>query len=363
MPHPATIRTAERFDGVQFLRFIAAFLVVVTHATYFISTRMDPDYGVWNTGSQGARLFFVISGFIMIMTARPLVGAAGGFRYFMLSRIVRIVPLYWALNILKIAQILAIPTLALANPTVSNVILSLLFVPSRNADGIIETFYGVGWTLNFEMAFYLLVGIALALRANIFISASIVLALCAFLAIFRQEDWPAITYFFNFIMLNFIWGMAIAELYLKNVRLPVAASVALIAVGSFLLFAYPEDFFLELEYAAIVAGVVWLEPHIRGRIPRWLMSGGDASYSLYLVHPVVGVLVAVAMSRLAPGNVTLALVAIVAGSLAVAAATFHWFERPVTDRLRAGLKRPAQPVPGTPDSADPGRPAQTAPIN
>ena len=113
----------ESYRGIQALRFLAAFMVVVTHATFFVSSRVSSNIEVWNTGAQGVEIFFVVSGFVMIIAARPLVGRKGASRYLFLSRFIRLVPLYWSLNFLKIAQMLAVPSLAFDNPTISNVVL------------------------------------------------------------------------------------------------------------------------------------------------------------------------------------------------------------------------------------------------
>lgn len=139
---------------IQFLRFVAAGMVLLAHVSFFIHHRVDPDVRVLAALSQGVALFFVISGFIMTVTASSRAGEPGYVRYFVLSRLIRIVPLYWAINAAKLLGFFLVPGLIAANPTVSNVLYSLLFLPAKNADGKIEAFYGVGWSLNFEMAFY-----------------------------------------------------------------------------------------------------------------------------------------------------------------------------------------------------------------
>lgn len=165
------------FTGVQMLRLFAALMVVVTHATFYISTRLDISLTVWDVGTQGVPIFFVISGFVMALTSQRLPRGAAGAKEFILSRLIRIVPLYWALNLLKLCQLALLPALAFANPDIGNIILSLLFVPSRNSAGAIETFYGVGWTLNFEMFFYLVFAIAILNQARVVIFVGAVLVI------------------------------------------------------------------------------------------------------------------------------------------------------------------------------------------
>ena len=253
----------------------------------------------------------------------------------MLSRVIRIVPLYWTLNILKIAQILILPNFAFATPTLSNIIFSLLFIPSRNADGAIETFYGVGWTLNFEMAFYLIFGLSLLWRLALIPVVTVVLLIAAALSLVRTEDWPAITYLFNPIVLNFMWGILIGAWRLRGGVLRPELALALVFTGAVVMFLWPDISLLELEYAAVVAGLVALEPLLWGKLPRWILFGGDASYSLYVVHPMVGVLMALLLARFGFQDPLFAFAVIVVSCLATAAATYYIIERPITQLLRA----------------------------
>jgi exopolysaccharide production protein ExoZ len=338
---------AQSFSGIQSLRFVAAFMVLVTHATFYVGSRMDPSFPLWNTGAQGVQLFFVISGFVMYYTAAPLAGRPGASRFFMLSRLVRIAPLYWSLNLLKIVQILAVPALAFANPTVSNVVLSLLFIPSRNAQGGMETFYGVGWTLNFEMAFYLLFGMALWVKLPIIGTLAPILIVGAVLSALRTDSWPAVTYLFHPIVLNFLWGILLARWTMQGGRLSVKLAILMIAVGSGVIFLAPDAFVLELEYAMVVAGVISLEPWIRTRVPEWLTFGGDASYSLYLVHPMVGVFTVIALKSLGFQSALASILIVIAVCLAASAMVYALFERPITSALRKRfLRRPSSGVVG-----------------
>jgi exopolysaccharide production protein ExoZ len=336
---PAT-RNQHTFATIQALRFVAALMVVFTHATFYIGSRTHSGLMVWDTGAQGVHVFFVISGFVMAWTARPLIGNDGAFRYFLTSRIIRIVPLYWTLNILKIVQIALLPTLAFVKPDVLNIVLSMLFVPSRNAEGAIEAFYGVGWTLNFEMFFYVVFAVCLLLRVRVLTGVTVVMLGAAALAPVRApQTWPAITYLFQPMVLNFVWGLLIAEMYARRRWFPASLAVGCIVVGFLVIFSYPAPTmkYAGLQYAMVVWGCVCLEDRIGALIPRWLVFGGDASYSLYLLHPMVGVVVAMLLGRMHIGSVPVGLAAIALSSVIAAACVYWWFERPVTRLLRSKL--------------------------
>lgn len=321
-------------EGVQVLRFFAAFLVMMTHSTFYVGTRIDSSFPLWNDGAQGVSIFFVISGLVMSLSARKLVAEKNGYWIFLQHRLIRIVPLYWAVSALKILGLLVMPAAIVAAPDVWNIINSLLFVFSRNAEGVVETFYGVGWTLNFEMFFYLVFAIAMVVRVKPLYFASAVLVGCIVLSYFREENWPAITFLFNTIVISFIWGLVIAEFRHRGLMLGFIPAIALGVLGLTLVFFPPPVYLFGVQYLALVAGVVFLEPVIRGRIPRLLIFGGDSSYSLYLVHPTVGVVVAIALGKIGVHSALLAIGVICIVCFLVASFTYAFFEKPVTDYLK-----------------------------
>lgn len=329
------LQKADTYKGIQFLRLFAALLVVLTHATFYVSTRIDSSFKVWNDGAQGVPIFFVISGFVMALTSRTLVLQPNGWRQFMHLRLMRIVPLYWAMNGLKLAMFVVFPVSIFAKPDVWNIIFSLLFLPSKNSSGNLEAFYGVGWTLNFEMFFYAIFALALYFRANVLRFVSAVLLPAAALSLIRHENWPAITYLLNLLVLNFLWGMLIAELVFRGIKMPQWLAWLLISIGLLVIFLLPNlKITLGLQYAALVAGFVFLEPIIGKKIPKAFISGGNASYALYLVHPMVGVLVAITLAKLGFFSTWGALALITLISLLASSFVYVYFEKPVGRYLR-----------------------------
>lgn len=340
-------------ETLQLLRFAAAGSVLLSHVSFFIHHRVDPDMRIMGEFAQGVALFFVISGFIMTITAAPKVGTYGYVRYFILSRLIRIVPVYWIMNTAKLLGLLLLPGLIQANPTVSNVFFSYLFLPARNADGIIEAFYGVGWSLNFEMAFYALIALALLFKLRLTLPLIMVLVFGAALSHFRTDDWPTVTYLLQPFLLTFVWGILIGEWYLAGRRLNGLIALALILLGITLMFV-PRDAFESgwlkslhatlsfggLPYGYVILGFVGVEDRIGDKIPQIFRYFGDASYSLYLTHPMFGVLAVVVLNRIAPWLPTFGLFFVtVTLSLAFAAAFYKYLEKPITHQLRAMLLR------------------------
>ena len=88
--------------SIQYLRAVAAMFVVIFH----ITALMPGMVFTFDAGQAGVDIFFVISGYVMWMTGQ---GQAPG--NFMMRRIIRIVPLYWAITMMA-ALVHASPVIA-----------------------------------------------------------------------------------------------------------------------------------------------------------------------------------------------------------------------------------------------------------
>ena len=222
----------------------------------------------------------------MVTSSRRLVGTPHPARVFLARRALRIVPLYWLLTAVKLAVVLLAPAMALSTaPTTWNVVASFLFIPSRNALGVVRPVLPVGWTLEFEMLFYLLFAAALALRVRV-MWVVVPLAGVAAAGFWRQAGWPAPCFLLNGMVLEFAGGMVLAALPVLPRRRWGLAVAACGLVGLVVLpLAGPWRFMMWGGPAILVmAGVLALEG---AWVPAWMLAIGDASYAIYLVHPFV----------------------------------------------------------------------------
>jgi exopolysaccharide production protein ExoZ len=271
--------------SIQYLRGFAAFGVLVFHAA-------DRAGGAFGVGAAGVDIFFVISGFIMwVVTCRKTPSPS----QFLLRRVERIVPLYWmtTLGVALIAIVVpaAFPAM---RPTFQHVAQSLLFIPHRDAEGQIAPLIVPGWTLNYEMFFYLIFALALLAAAKVrpFVITAALLALVVIRPLGDPQN-PLWATYTNPLLLEFVAGVWLGKAWSEG-RLPGAgAAWAMIAVG-LVGFTAVHLSGVDVEPARIlywglpallmVAGAVSLER--RGPIPEWrpLRLLGDASYSVYLVH-------------------------------------------------------------------------------
>ncbi|HEY8614646.1 acyltransferase [Phenylobacterium sp.] len=353
-PQPEARQAPSEVRSIQYLRGFAAFGVLVFHA----AERAGGHFGL---GAAGVDVFFVISGFIMWVVTCNRTPSPGQFLW---RRVQRIVPLYWGLTLLVAGVALAAPWVFPAmQVTAEALVKSLFFVPYRDHTGLIAPLVIPGWTLNYEMFFYLLFAAGLLaptkLRAWLVTAALVALVAVRPLGDTANPIWATYT---NPLLLEFgagIWlGRAWAEGRLPGVRagwaLVIAGLLGFAAAGAsgvdverarFLIWGVPA--------LLLVAGAVSIER--RGAVPNWrpLQALGDASYSLYLVHglAISATVRILDMAGLASPPLILAgglIAGVVAGLL-----TYQLVEKPLMKLFKTGLggtrkagpARPAAPVP------------------
>jgi exopolysaccharide production protein ExoZ len=287
--------------SIQYLRAIAALMVAYFHAcgqiplftSYFRKDMLGLD-----SLASGVDIFFVISGFIMMVTSRTTPPGE-----FAVRRIIRVVPLYWILTSLLAVLALAFPSLF--RTTVVNFEFyakSMLFTPYANpghAKDLVPLLVP-GWSLNFEMFFYAIFALVLfapqrrrlAINGIVFV----VLVLTAFFS--RKIGVRSELLFYGDIRIFEFWlGMLIAHFFLhRELKFPLWVPWVIIA-GGFAAIVFPivPQAFVAgadartlianmLPAAAIVFGAVALEQSKKVGAHAVLMFLGNASYSLYLSH-------------------------------------------------------------------------------
>ena len=338
--------------SIQYLRGLAALMVVVLH--------LGPQWehmgyaGYWPDWlAGGVDIFFVISGLVMWITTveRPVSPLT-----FYRRRVLRIAPLYWLLTSLVVAIMLIAPhVLQSARFGLGHTLSSYFFLPSASpGTGRIEPVLIPGWTLNYEMFFYLLFGLVLPLRPwqRLGAMAAILVALIALPAILPTgTGGTALAFYSSDIMLEFLLGMALGYQYTHRV-LKISAPVAwvFLAAGSVAMVALPElthglPRVVEAGLPAMlmVTGALSLEQQGIFRQHVALRMLGDSSYSLYLSHPIVLSAVSqgwrkAGLADLAGGRWWFSIVAI-AVAVACGLAVYRWIEQPLLRWLKDSPRR------------------------
>ena len=289
------MKTNAKLNNIQILRAFAATVVVIFH-TGFAFPHMR------NFGSFGVDVFFVISGFIMAHILDPTSGSSSDF--FFRRRILRIVPPYWFFTILLYVAALRVPQLMGSTRANSiDLVKSLFFIPFTKGSGLIQPLLFVGWSLNYEMFFYLALTIGLLIykRRAIWVGAAFVLAVMLACIPFAGSSTVA-QFYSRDISLEFLLGI-LSYYICRGISAPKARSLhwpaltVCLASASLLIATqaiFPRDIFpfnssrvltLGLFSFLLVTTASLLSKGDWDALIAPLVLIGDASYILYLIHP------------------------------------------------------------------------------
>ncbi|GAQ30197.1 acyltransferase 3 [Ralstonia sp. NT80] len=297
---------SQKLDSVQCLRGIAAMSVFIFHMRFQFPVGVkDVDEFVWNVvmkGFLGVDIFFVISGFILawvgVLSRRN--GPVSPIE-FGIKRAFRVAPAFWA-SMAVIAYFLG------RGATDDHLLKMLAFYPIGNlqAPYYSEILNEVGWTLNYEMAFYAIFCACLVFGRFALAAVSLALAGLVLIAPLAYGYMPSINPnvsvipfnnmylrgMTNPLMLEFLIGIGCAWVYAKyRDRVSGGFSLALVAVGAFFLalsYVIGDQKFSLLRAApptaVLLVGALFSEHHGRLKVPRFAVWLGDISFALYLTH-------------------------------------------------------------------------------
>lgn len=275
--------------NIQILRFLAATAVVAFHAwgvapNYIAVPDGTASLGLWH-GGHGVDLFFVISGFIIFYSTQDsgLTPAA-----FLRRRVERIVPLYTVVIVAVTALALLWPTM-FSTPgwyTPRHILKSLVFVSFT--DGEMPVVY-VGWSLEYEMYFYLTVGLLMALVMRVW-HALVML----FSAVVITGQFPGVAtalghyaFFVDPLLLEFVVGVLVGHIFVKG-RPDWSMIAAVTCAFAAVLAADPSNraVVCGIPAACLVAGGAYLSRRRTSQSwsERALARLGDVSYSIYLAQ-------------------------------------------------------------------------------
>lgn len=342
----------RRLDGIQWLRAIAAGFVVVEHSRNAIASAylgLSPAASPLSLFpfSAGVDLFFVISGFIMAYSSAPLFGREGGWRVFLLRRTARIVPLYWLTTSFMLVVFIAIGSPAWSGASFASLIASYAFLPAPNADGRPFPLFVIGWTLNYEMAFYAVFALFIGFRERpaLLLTAATIVAIAALGLLLAPVSLPLL-FWSNPIILEFVAGIALHALYRAGVLRfagPVRFALAALAIG--VLVVHPDDpgLWRALVWGGpatllVAVALAWSETSRSVAAASRADLAGDLSYAVYLAHLPVVLTLQTALPALLPaaGWVWFGLfpALVIIGTLASATLLHRLVERPILRAAR-----------------------------
>ena len=339
----------DKNDALQALRGIAVLLVVLMHS---LTTANRPMFEFLQIGDAGVKIFFAISGYII---ARSIVKLNPEDAWlFMRRRIIRIVPLYWLFTAVYAAT-------HIGTTSISDLLASMFFIPYlAKPNTPMHPVLGQGWSLNFEMAFYVLAaGVMLfASKRRWFLYLIGPMALFSLLPEPRDAG-ISLLLLADHRLWFFILGVLIAWANPRiSKNLSYDNAVFFMLSWSFLLFLYNNDpqiyrvlqFFtagLFLYVAVICNNHSATAPGMRP--PRTLAAIGDASYSTYLSHGfVLGLIDRTLDSAYIQSNPMVTYCTVILCtvlSIIVGQIVYEFLERPMLQRLNAAFgqrRKPAQ---------------------
>lgn len=348
--------TRTRVNELDLLRFVAALMVVCFHYAfrgYAADAKTIMPYPllapVGKYGYLGVDLFFMISGFVILMTA-----ASGSLRDFVVSRAARLYPAFWVCCTITFAAILAIGGLRyhagygqyLVNMTM---LAEFFHVPYVD---------GAYWSLTVELRFYAIVALVLLLgqihRAQALlclwmVALIVVVALPNYwLRYLLAADYGA--YFIAGATCFLVWSQGISAL-----RIGLLVAAWAVAVFQALWLARGNAGYYHTTFDLfVVAGIVtaWFAIMLLVALRRtgllgerrWLTIGA-LTYPLYLLHQNIGFMIfnlgypAIDAHLLFWGTI--------AAMLVLSHLVNTQVERRIAPRLKAALNRGFDAVAGT----------------
>ena len=291
----------ENYPWIQALRAVAALLVLHFHLKPYwdLAPILRPSGDWFHWGFFGVDIFFALSGFVVYRSAR-YASAGKGMGRFLWRRLSRIYLGYWPVFF---AVVLFAPTFLQKSilPMPQMVGSFFLLYPDMMQNWIVTA-----WSLTFEIMFYLWLFCFFVVTKNpvkLMVAAAVLLAAWNFgWLLFRPDlvfsgTHPA-RYLLTALGIEFLAGALIYELYerrrdwFKNTLLASLLALCLIALGLSASTVLPGSGVIEILRVSTfgLAGLGFLLLAVAlgesgYQPPRSLVAIGDASYSLYLLHP------------------------------------------------------------------------------
>jgi peptidoglycan/LPS O-acetylase OafA/YrhL len=333
----------RRFLFIDGLRGLAAVSVVVLHLL------REPLAAVWPTGGAiashgglGVIVFFVISGFVISHTLTRSFMTPATVGGFLLRRVVRLDPPYWASIVLALV-VSAASAVVLHNtfqrPSAGSIVAHLFYLQYILG---IPTISEVFWTLCYEIQFYLLLALIIAAKQRLadrmseeaaFAVTMVAPLLLSFVMAVGWVPVPrgsCLEYWYVFVA-----GVAAQRVVAGGRWWPLLTTAGLAVVVNVMARHPVGGVAAATSLAVAVASA-------RGGLDRWLAGRtfqylGRISYSLYLTHFVVGARFTNLVNHFVPPGPWIRLGTALAGvALAIGFADLFWrlVERPSIELSR-----------------------------
>ncbi|MDQ1215014.1 acyltransferase family protein [Pantoea anthophila] len=322
--------------SIQFLRGIAALMVVLTHIAHKGKQYETGSLNWFHVGGNGVDLFFIISGFIMCVATH---NKNITLLHFLLHRVIRIIPLYWVLSLVALFIFLVSPQMVNSSGGKTGIIQSFFLIP----DGV-KFLIQNGWTLSYEFYYYLIFSVFIFLtdiRLMRYLGVSLTILLLSVTGLFLQPETPILVFLFSNMLLEFMLGV-LSFVIISNIKPGKVSACLMITLGlSWVIYnnvyGTPEVPFGKvvtsgLPMFLIFLGALSLEQWFatsKGCLVRVFEQLGNSSYSLYLIHPFILSPAALVLKNLGLLSSGLFTEVLLSASIISGLLTYHFIEKPL----------------------------------
>jgi len=300
----------NQIESVQALRGLAALAVMFFHYRWILNLD-TPGLGdqLFGLGAVGVDLFFIISGFVITLSIKRTQPKQISTVIFIKKRAIRLLPAYYVLLLITFLFSGAMSTFHYPEK-VRNLLSALTFTPydAAHAPFYVDAsgMYGIRWTLNYEIYFYLITAVSLFFRKNWLVLYGFFACSLVALPLFAGFTPTLNVSGYNFgsahvnlmtnpIIWQFLAGVTIGLLYpyLKNTPAKWSFPLLFLAIAAAVWGMYFNGYnnhgidsagaFLTLLFLAVVI----CDRYLARYTPRFLVYLGKISYSLYLLHTML----------------------------------------------------------------------------
>ncbi len=290
----------NRLYNLDYIRGMAAFGIMIFHYLSWIRGEFYSDSFMGRVGIYGVSIFYILSGLTLFHVYQDKILLSWHTLLdFFKKRIYRIFPLLWLATIATIV-------LSKKSPEWTTLILNL-----TGLFGFFDwnTYYATGaWSIGNELVFYFIFPVLIFFKRKsilIFSTASILIFILYLYFSFYlmdhrtnlSEQWKNYVNPFNQLFF-FLSGIIIGMIF-KNTSIKNYLTLLMLAIGLALFILYPSSgdriylvtgytrIFFTISCLLICLGFYKLEMKLPALIDKPLLLLGEASYSLYLLHPIV----------------------------------------------------------------------------
>lgn len=267
-------------SSLDIFRGFAALGVMVLHINRMVAQTESGTLGPWVEWlALGIDYFFVLSGFLMYYLHEKEAGDYKAISRYALKRIARIYPMFWLA--LAVSLVLIPLSQSLHYPPMQDIIKHVFLITPHIAPDGSGRVLGVAWTLELEMLFYLAFALWLWVGST-------------WMRMLWWVSAGVIAWYYPYALL-FISGMCTAYIVKQygpdTIRWPrwslLLSFVAIVAVEAYDVGGHIEKVAFAAALSCFILSCIATESRYRTwveRLPRILFLSGTVSYTLYLMH-------------------------------------------------------------------------------